>query len=443
MKQNSIQKIIAASMVNFMAAGAIVATGSGLDLWKEYLHLSDVDLSWVNALSANCIGAAVGALFGGFLADKYGRQTVFSWNMLLYMLGIALMGTATSFGQYLSGDIICGIAVGAAVPATWTWIAEASKPHHRARNIAISQIGWVLGPAFVLLFSAILAPGSMNFWIVKEFAAMWNVPENIAPQINVFSSRIIFLCLYIVAFIEWVRFRQLEESQMWLEEEKKNPSDKSLKTLFSNLSILFSNKTNLSYLVFLSGLYLLWNLAASVMGFFQSTVLSTTGSLPPTWAQGIPTAQWFVSAIAILFIINKVDTHSQRKFLIFGLICAVVSFLDMMIFGLDSLANIIIFAILWAIQSGISVQLFYSLWITESFPTKYRAAALGVSFCAVRALSTIGGSIFGHVYGTGGENDMICYSLLAATLIVCLFVGWKGTHDNKGKTLEEISQDRA
>ena len=75
-KKGSLKSTIAVSLTNYLDAGAIVAGASGLTLWQNYLGLNEGHLGWLNAISANAFGAAIGAIFGGFLADKYGRKTI-------------------------------------------------------------------------------------------------------------------------------------------------------------------------------------------------------------------------------------------------------------------------------------------------------------------------------------------------------------------------------
>ena len=87
----SLKSTIAVSLTNYLDAGAIVAGASGLTLWQNYLGLSEVHLGWLNFISANCLGAAVGAIIGGFLADKYGRKFIFTYNLLVYMTGVLLV----------------------------------------------------------------------------------------------------------------------------------------------------------------------------------------------------------------------------------------------------------------------------------------------------------------------------------------------------------------
>lgn len=96
-KKSSLKSTIAVSLTNYLDAGAIVAGASGLSLWQSYLGLTEGHLGFLNAISANCLGAAIGAIIGGFLADKYGRKAIYTYNMLVYMVGVLLVVFTTSF----------------------------------------------------------------------------------------------------------------------------------------------------------------------------------------------------------------------------------------------------------------------------------------------------------------------------------------------------------
>ena len=126
-KKNSLKSTIAVSLTNYLDAGAIVAGASGLTLWQQYLGLTEGHLGLLNAISANCLGAAIGAIMGGFLADKYGRKAIYTYNMLVYMLGVALVMFSVNFPMLLAGFLVTGISVGVGVPASWTYISESSE----------------------------------------------------------------------------------------------------------------------------------------------------------------------------------------------------------------------------------------------------------------------------------------------------------------------------
>ena len=211
-KSSSLKSTLAVSLNNYLDAGAIVAGASGLTLWQNYLGLSEVHLGWLNFISANCLGAAIGAIIGGFLADKYGRKFIFTYNLLVYMFGVLLIMLSMNFPMLLAGFLLTGISVGVGVPASWTYISESSEVNNRGRNICISQMSWGVGPMCILLLGMFFAPGGYLFGWVESAAHLFGGADMTEDAINVFSSRIVFLSLFIVAFIAWNLQRGLQES---------------------------------------------------------------------------------------------------------------------------------------------------------------------------------------------------------------------------------------
>src|SRR5690625_6270112 len=72
---------IAIAMANYIEAGSIIAAASSLTLWQAYLNIDSVGVGLLSALSANALGAAIGALIGGPLTDKYGRKAIFNYDL--------------------------------------------------------------------------------------------------------------------------------------------------------------------------------------------------------------------------------------------------------------------------------------------------------------------------------------------------------------------------
>ena len=108
-KKGSLKSTLAVSLTNYLDAGAIVAGASGLTLWQNYLGLTEGHLGWLNAISANCLGAAIGAIIGGFLADKYGRKFIYTYNLLVYMVGVLLVMCSVNFPMLLAGFLVTGL----------------------------------------------------------------------------------------------------------------------------------------------------------------------------------------------------------------------------------------------------------------------------------------------------------------------------------------------
>lgn len=438
----SLRSTIAVSLTNYLDAGAIVAGASGLTLWQNYLGLSEVHLGWLNFISANCLGAAMGAIIGGFLADKYGRKFIYTYNLLVYMLGVLLIMFSLNFPMLLCGFLITGISVGIGVPASWTYISESSEVNNRGRNICISQMSWGIGPMIILLLGMFFAPGGYFFGWVESVAHLFggsNMPEN---AVNVFSSRIVFFSLFIVAFIAWNLQRKLEESSEWKASKEAAKAKGEDTGMLHAFRVLFSNKIAVRTVIFLATIYLTWNLVASVMGFFQPHIYETAGGVTNEQANWMNCIQWAI-IVGVTFIVSKlIDKTSHKGIYVFGLVVAISAWVVIVTVGVNGPVGLWLFALLWGIQGGSSPQIFYALWGSELFPAKFRAGAQGLMFFIVRGLSAVWGLIFTYIYGDNGEGFTIAAYCMITLLAISLIVGFIGCPNTRGRSLDSIVKER-
>ena len=433
----SLKSTIAVSLTNYLDAGAIVAGASGLTLWQNYLGLTEVHLGWLNFISANCLGAAIGAIIGGFLADKYGRKFIFTYNLLVYMLGVLTVMFSVNFPMLLCGFLITGISVGVGVPASWTYISESSEVNNRGRNICISQMSWGIGPMVILLLGMLFAPGGYLFSWVEGLAAAIGGEGLTQQATEVFSSRVVFFSLFVVAFIAWNLQRQLQESAEFTKGEGSRKSG-----VMDNIKVLFSNSIAVKTVCFLATIYLTWNLVASVMGFFQPHIYETAGGVSNEQANWMNCIQWAI-IVGVTFIVSKlIDKTSHKGIYIFGLVAAISAWLVIVTIGVNGQAGLWAFAILWGVQGGSSPQIFYALWGSELFPAKFRAGAQGFMFFVVRGLSALWGLIFTFIYGENGEGFTIAAYCMIALLTISLVVGVIGAPKTRGRALDDIVKER-
>ena len=442
MAKSSLKSTIAVSLTNYLDAGAIVAGASGLTLWKEYLGLSEMHLGWLNFISANCLGAALGAIIGGVLADKYGRKFIYTYNLLVYMLGVLLVIFSTCFPMLLAGFLITGISVGIGVPASWTYISESSEVHNRGRNICISQMSWGFGPMFILLLGMLFAPGGYLFSWIESLSALVQGPDAGESAVNVFSSRVVFASLFVVAFIAWTLPRGLEESKEWSANKAAAKARGEQTGIIHSFRVLFSNRIAVRTACFLAAIYLTWNLVASVMGFFSPHICETAGGVTNEYSNWMNCIQW-ATVVGITFCVSFfIDRVNHRLLYLFGLLAALATWLLIVTIGVHSIGTLWAFVILWGVNGGVSVQIFYALWGSELFPAKFRAGAQGLMFFVVRGLSAIWGLVFTYIYGENGEGFTLAAWCMIGLLLISLVVGLIGAPDTRGKSLEQITRER-
>ena len=440
--KGSLRSTIAVSLTNYLDAGAIVAGASGLSLWQNYLGLSEMHLGWLNFISANCLGAAIGAIIGGSLADKYGRKFIYTYNLLVYMLGVALIICSVNFPMLLCGFLVTGISVGIGVPASWTYISESSEVKNRGRNICISQMSWGFGPMMILLLGMLFAPGGYLFGWVESVAHAIGGDTLATNAVNVFSSRIVFFSLFVVAFIAWNLQRRLDESSEW-KAAKAVAKEKGEDTgLLHSIAVLFSSKVAVCTVIFLATIYLTWNLVASVMGFFQPHIYETAGGVSNEQANWMNCIQWAI-IVGVTFIVSKIiDKTSHKAIYTFGLLVAILAWVIIVTVGVNGSVGLWLFAVLWGIQGGASPQIFYALWGSELFPAKFRAGAQGLMFFIVRGLSAVWGLVFARIYGEHGEGFTIAAYCMIVLLLISLVVGYICCPKTRGRTLDDIAKER-
>src|SRR6187200_3709044 len=103
---------ISVAMSNYIEAGSIIAIAVSLDLWQEEFGVDDFAVGLLAAISANAFGAAGVALVGGWLCDRYGRKFIYTYDLILYMVGVLIAAGAVNYGMLLTGFLLTGLAVG-------------------------------------------------------------------------------------------------------------------------------------------------------------------------------------------------------------------------------------------------------------------------------------------------------------------------------------------
>ncbi|CDK34038.1 TPA: MFS transporter [Listeria monocytogenes] len=405
---------IAVSLTNYLDSGCIVAGASGLTLWATQFGLSSFAVGLLGAVSANAFGSAIGALIGGHLADKYGRKFIYTYNMLVYMLGVTIIMFAMNFPMLLIGFLVIGLSVGAGVPASWTYISEMADPSIRARNIGISQFAWSCGPAIIFTLGIIVSP------------------------LGLLGNRLLFLSLLIVAFVAWQLQRKLEESKDWeAEQVKMKESGNRLEHPFKTA---FSSMVNVKSVLFLVGVYLFWNLVAGAMGFFMPFVYETVGGLSNTQANLLQAVLWILTAASTYFGFAKFgDRVSHRGLFFVGALMAVASWVVLTFVGM-SWVGLWTFVILWGISAGIGAQAFYALWSTELFPTKYRGGVQGVMFFLVRGSTGVWSIVFPVILANLGFT--VAGTIMIGLLTVSLLIGVIWAPKTRGRSLDDITKER-
>lgn len=144
--------------------------------------------------SVTNIGMLLGGIVFGILADKYGRVRVFTYTIILFAVGTALTGLATSIEQVYLFRFIAGIGAGGEYGIGMALVAEAWPKDKQGRASSYVSVGAQYGVILAALLSAMILP-------TLGWRALFFV--GILPVIFAFIVR-----------------RNLKESPVWLEAQK-------------------------------------------------------------------------------------------------------------------------------------------------------------------------------------------------------------------------------
>ena len=133
--------------------------------------------------SIGFVGMAIGATFGGLLADKLGRRQVFAITLLVYGLATGASALATGVGMLIVLRFIVGLGLGAELPVASTLISEFAPKRIRGRVVVWLEAFWAVGWIAAACIGTFVIPLSDNGW-------RWGFAVGLVPAIYAIVIRL-------------------------------------------------------------------------------------------------------------------------------------------------------------------------------------------------------------------------------------------------------------
>lgn len=367
--------------------------------------LSGLVHGWV--MSAALWGTVAGALFGGKVADRYGRKPTLFGVGVLYLVSAVWSAFAGSPYSLMVARFVGGLGVGCSSIAAPVYIAEISPAEKRGRMTALFQFNVIFGMCISQFVNWMLGGFGVHAW-------RWMLGAEAVPAL-VFVA----LCPF------------LTESPRWLSERNASVgastssalrffSRANLKPVLLAFAVAFFNQ--------LSGINAVLYFARRI---FEMAGCSSSDALAVTAGMGV------VNAISTLAGVLLIDRLGRRTLLVLGGVGYVVSLFAcaaafMLECGGLAAAMVFLFVISHMLGQGTVIWVL----IAEVFPQQFRAQgqALGSFthwfFAAVVSLTfpmAVGAVPPWAIFGFFGM--MMVLHLLWAIFLV---------PETKGRRLEDI-----
>jgi SP family arabinose:H+ symporter-like MFS transporter len=140
------------------------------------------------AMASALYGTVLGALFGGWPADRFGRRAALRWIGILYFVSAVWSGLAPEVWSLIVARFIGGVGVGISTVAAPLYIAEIAPAEQRGRLAGMFQFNIVFGILMAFLSNALLAGVGEHAWRwmlgVEAIPALlytvgcWFIPES-------------------------------------------------------------------------------------------------------------------------------------------------------------------------------------------------------------------------------------------------------------------------
>ena len=412
---------------NFMLSGIVAALPKvGFAPADAVAHL----------VSFTFLGYFIGAVTSGWLSDRYGRRTMFVWNMLIFSLGSLACAIAPNYPVLVALRLIASIGIGGEVVAVFTYFNEVIPPQKRGTWIGV-----------LYFTNTISLP-------LTSFIGMWVIP------MGVDGWRWMFVIGGVPAFFTYFIRRGMPESPRWyaangcaaeaermmskIEADIEQRSGRKLPAAAStgapvtleieSFGVLF-NQTLLGRTLLAIVIYVAVSVVAYSFLTWLPTMLTKQG-LDISRSLGYTTIMVLGNPVGSFIAIALSDRISRKwATVVIAALAAIAAFAYAVTSDINMLLVLGFF--LAAFTSSLCAITWYT-YVPEVFPTAVRARGMGISGAFGRlATAASPYMVVAIVAGYGFPGVMM--TIAGLFVLIMLVTAGLGV-ETKDKPLEEINE---
>ena len=384
-------------------------------------------------------GLFIGTFVFGFVADRYGRRTIFTWSLLFYCAATLIMAFQNSGLTVCLWRMIAGIGIGVELVTIDTYIAELVPKHVRGRAFAYNQLIQFSVVPVVALLAYLLVPqqpygidgwrwvvaigsvGALFVWFMRR-----GVPES--PRWLIQQGRLAEADV-ITADIEWRVVSDLGSKTLPPPAAHAVEKPEAAGSLAEIFSPQYRSRTIMLMVFQFFQTFGFYGFAAWVPTLIaQQTGIELGKSLEYSFIIAI--ASPFGPALAMLFA-----DRIERKWQLVGAAIGVGVFGVLFSFQ-TTMELLIACGVLITLCNNVLSNTFHG-YQTELFPTRVRARAVGFTYSFSRVSTIFASFIIGWFLHEGGTKGVFGLIAFAMTMVV-LSIGIFGPR-TRALELEQIS----
>jgi SP family galactose:H+ symporter-like MFS transporter len=388
-------------------------------------------------VSAVLVGAVIGAVTGGRLADRFGRRRLIILSAVIFSIGAVATALTPLISLLIAGRIVVGIAIGIASFIAPMYISELAPARVRGSLVSVNQLAITVG--IVVSYLVDYAFSGLGAWrmmlglaavpSIILALAMWRLPSSprwLVARGSMDKARIVLGRIRRSSEID----AEVKEIQRSLEKQKGSG------VLLSHPMLRMALFVGIGLAVFqqLTGINTVIYYAPTI---FEFAGFKTAGfSILATVGVGL------VNVAFTLLAIRLIDRVGRRPLLLGGVAGQIVGLVILgLAFQLHQLARFIGYIAvaslaIYVASFAIGLGPVFWLMISEIYPLKVRGAAMslatvvnwGVNLAVAVTFLTLVGAV-----GRPGTFWIYAGIGIAAWLFFYFLVP-----ETRGKSLEEI-----
>jgi len=390
-------------------------------------------------VSVVLVGACIGALGGGPLADRLGRRKILLVTSLIFMTGAIVCATAMSVTTLVVGRMIVGLGIGFASSTVPLYISEVAPARVRGWQVSLFQLAITIGilTAYLVDYSfartenwrwmlgLALIPGAMLF---LGMLVLPETPRWYAQRAQLDSAR------RVLVRIRGTQAVDAEFNEILATLQQAHERGQLSDLLLPEVRPALVTGVGLAIFQQITGINTVIYYAPTIMQ--SAGISSASGAILATAGIGL------VNVIMTVVSMWLIDRAGRRALLLTGIAGMVVSLGALgYVFHLPAraggIAEIAVFTLMAYVASfAISLGPIFWLLIAEIYPLKIRGATEGIAAGTNWAANFLVSLTFLTLVQMFGPSQTFwLYGMLA---VAAWIFSYYLVPETKGRTLEEI-----
>ena len=407
---------------------------------KAHFELSPAQEGFAGASAI--LGCIPGAMFAGFLSDRFGRRKVLFLCAVLYAVSGLLSAIPRTFGEFLAARFISGLGIGASSMICPIYIAELAPAAKRGRLGSLFQLGIVVG-IFLTLFVNAWVQGMGDETWNRTSGWRWMLGAEVVPAVGLLA-----LLFFVPESPRWLLQAGNETEARRILEGVVGPAqaETELAAVRAVLGTEEGRFSELFHARFRAPLLI----AVALMAFSQfsginaimyySTKIFTTAGVGVKDAFMASAIVGLVNVIFTFVAIAFVDRAGRRPLLLIGLAIQVLALGAVGGMFVGGVGGIWLLAGILGFIAAFAMALGPIPWIlcSEIFPTKIRGRAMSMATFVIWTSCYVVAQTFPMLNDHPAIGPAKTFFVYGAFSLAGLLFVWAKVPETKGRTLEAI-----